>query len=156
MFHLVRTRSSRKSKSFNIDVYLLAAGFLILCNNYDSISGSPIHGVNVRFADPGEFPYVVSIKRFNPTNPQPEKDHVCTGVLVSHRDVLTAERCADTFGNQRPEIVVGNNNIREGTKHYVHWWMAVRQWANVRNVALEFLQNSLLIYRVYSFLKQRE
>ncbi|XP_011495556.1 PREDICTED: uncharacterized protein LOC105360363 [Ceratosolen solmsi marchali] len=132
----------------DINVYLLAAGFLILCNNYDSISGSPIHGVNVRFADPGEFPYVVSIKRFNPANPQPETDHVCTGVLISHKDVLTAESCLNSFLNQVPEVIVGSNNIREGSKHYVLWWLTYREWCRQRGRFHRFSINDVSILRL--------
>jgi hypothetical protein len=46
-------------------------------------------GENVRLAHEAEFPSVVSIRLMIPDRIRPEIDHVCSGVLVSLRDVLT-------------------------------------------------------------------
>ncbi|XP_011495553.1 PREDICTED: uncharacterized protein LOC105360361 [Ceratosolen solmsi marchali] len=132
-------------------MYLLViAGFLILCHHYDSTSASPIVGLNVRFAQIDEFPYVASIKRSNINNIHPETDHLCTGVLVSPRDVLTVDHCFYLASNQHVEIIIGRNNIRHGRIFHVSWWMSYNEWITVRHVTPQYINNDITMIRLTS------
>jgi hypothetical protein len=71
-------------------------------------------GENVGLAHEGEFPYIVSVRRANPNNRDTEKDHVCTGVLVSNKDVVTVEHCFRHLRISNTEIIAGTNDLREG------------------------------------------
>jgi hypothetical protein len=92
-------------------------------------------GENVGLAHEGEFPYIVSVRRANPNNRDTEKDHVCTGVLVSNKDVVTVEHC-----------------LREGNIYYVSWWMSYYEWTLIQNHERQYPQNEIVMLRVRSFL----
>ncbi|XP_011495552.1 PREDICTED: chymotrypsin-2-like [Ceratosolen solmsi marchali] len=123
-------------------------GFLIFCIKYHLAASGPMYGEYVRLAYSEEFPYVVSIKRFNNTNPEPETDHICTGVLVSHKHVLTIENCFDYLENYTTEVLIGRQNIRLCKKYYVAWWMSYTAWATLRNIKPEFLKNDITIIKL--------
>jgi hypothetical protein len=83
-----------------------------------------------------------------PNRHRPENDHVCSGVLVSMRDVLTVEHCHNYFQNHVPEVIVGSNNIRRGSRYYVSWWLSYNQWTEIRQTTRQFPSNDITILRV--------
>jgi hypothetical protein len=83
-----------------------------------------------------------------PDRIRPEIDHVCSGVLVSLRDVLTVDHCQNYFQNHVPEVIVGNNNIRLGSRYYVSWWLSYNQWNEMKGTVPEFQSNDIAMLRV--------
>jgi V8-like Glu-specific endopeptidase len=105
-------------------------------------------GEKVRLARKSEFPFVVSIKRMIPHSNNPENNHICTGTLVSIRDVVTAGHCNEFFQNHVPEVIVGTNNIRRGSRYYVSWWLSYNQWTEIRQTIRQFPLNDITMLRV--------
>jgi V8-like Glu-specific endopeptidase len=97
-----------------------------------------------------EFPYIVSIKHINYYTSEPENDHVCTGVLVSSKDVLTMEHCFKNLRIQNTEVIVGSNNIREGLRYYVSWWMSYYEWTLIHSRGNRYSDNEMSMLRVSS------
>ncbi|XP_011495558.1 PREDICTED: myeloblastin-like [Ceratosolen solmsi marchali] len=134
--------------SMQLKVYSILASFLIFLKDLDNAAANPMFGENVRLANPGEFPFVASVKRINPSNPLSEYDHLCTGVLISNRDVLTVEHCLQPLSAFYIEISVGSHNIREGIKYPIDWWMSYSTWTTFRHIAPRYNKNDISIIRV--------
>ncbi|XP_011495560.1 PREDICTED: chymotrypsin-2-like [Ceratosolen solmsi marchali] len=125
-----------------LKVRLLIAQCLLSCIQYGFIEAMESRG-----AREGEFPFVVSIKKQEYPN-RPDKDHVCSGVLISNKDVLTIERCQECVTEGATEILYGSVNLKAGFKRYPLWWMTYVQWAHIKNKQLTYQQNQLAIIRL--------
>jgi hypothetical protein len=112
----------------------------------------PMIGESVRIAYAREFPFVVSIKRINPSNEEPEKDHVCTGVLVSNQDIVTISHCFEHLRLYNTEVIIGSNNIRYGTTYYVSWWVSYFEWSLIENKPRRYPNNEITMLRVRYYL----
>ncbi|XP_011495557.1 PREDICTED: chymotrypsin-2-like [Ceratosolen solmsi marchali] len=107
-----------------------------------------MHGVNVRFAREGEFPFVVSITNTIQNNQRPEANHVCTGTLVSKRDVVTADHCVSTFTDQTITIIAGSHDIRHGTRYGVLWWLSYNQFSTIQHSIPVYEHNDITMIRL--------
>ncbi|XP_011495224.1 PREDICTED: chymotrypsin-2-like [Ceratosolen solmsi marchali] len=107
-----------------------------------------MHGVNVRFAREGEFPFVVSITNMNRNNQRPEANHVCTGTLVSKRDVVTTDHCVLGFLYHVIEIIVGSHDIRQGTRYFVLWWLSFNQFSTIQRSIPVYEHNDIMMIRL--------
>jgi hypothetical protein len=126
--------------------------FYSLDGKYNIVLSNPMFGENVRNAREGEFPFVVSIRPMNLRNDFREIEHICTGVLVSNRDVLSVDHCNKYFRNIVAEVIVGSNDICLGRKYYVSWWLSFNQWSEIRNLELRYSKNDITMLRVSSLL----
>jgi secreted trypsin-like serine protease len=117
-------------------------------NIHDLAISSPMFGENVRYANQGEFPFVVSIKRISFNNSEPENYHICTGTLVSNKDVLTAEHCSDNLLISDIEVIVGSNDIREGKQYNVSWWITYNTWISMKKKKSQYHNNDIMMLRV--------
>jgi hypothetical protein len=104
-------------------------------------------GVNVRQAQPREFPYIVSFM-LNTQNPQPTHDHICTGSLITRSHVLIAEHCTVNVLANETIILAGTNNLQHGRVHRILWWINYNEWAMYRNIQIEFEVNDMCIIKV--------
>jgi hypothetical protein len=114
---------------------------------------SPMFGENVRLAQNGEFPFVVSIKRRNLFTILQENNHACSGVLVSNKDIITVNHCFQNVRDYITEVIVGSNDLCLGTIHYVSQWLSFNQWSTIRNVETNYITNDIAMIRVSNFSK---
>jgi secreted trypsin-like serine protease len=106
-----------------------------------------LYGQKVRNARRTEFPFIVSIIRIpNPSNAL-LPNHICTGTLITRRDVVTCEHCIVDERIQRVRIIVGILDVREGVRHKALWWMTYDNWA-AQNTQSELENNDLCNIRV--------
>ncbi|XP_011495592.1 PREDICTED: chymotrypsin-2-like [Ceratosolen solmsi marchali] len=105
-------------------------------------------GENVRTAPAEQYRYVVSISEINRYNPHPQRDHGCTGTLISVKDVLTAEHCIIRKAWNEIQIIIGSNDIWRGTKFFPSWWITYKRWITIKNIQQEFKSNDIAIIRL--------
>jgi hypothetical protein len=102
-------------------------------------------GVNVKQAEEGDFPFVVSVSEIFSEH---KTIHICAGTLISNRNVLTADHCIYDKYNNAIQIVVGSIDLRIGRKFSVFWWISYDNWAFQSNIRPYFTINDLSIIRV--------
>jgi hypothetical protein len=106
-------------------------------------------GNNIRSVKRNEFPFVVFIIRSNNRRQSnPEKDHICTGTLITNRDIATAAHCMEHEIKILVKIVIGSNDIRIGQKYSVFWWISYEVWANRKGIPIESDCNDVMNIRV--------
>jgi hypothetical protein len=117
------------------------------------IKAKPLVGVNVREARQNEFPFIVSLLHFNPNNPIPETNHICTGSLITRKDVATAEHCVMSENLSAIQVHYGSVNLRFGIKRFLLWWISYDHWATSIRMTTEFYINDVANIRVGLFSK---
>jgi V8-like Glu-specific endopeptidase len=108
-------------------------------------------GQNIRDAQENEFPYVVSFMRIGLFMTNPQLNHICTGTLITRKDVVTSEHCIVGRQISNSKIMVGSVNLRITRRYYILWWISYKQWANGQNITIQFSINDIAVVRVIIF-----
>jgi hypothetical protein len=104
-------------------------------------------GTNVRPAQVGDFPFVVSIVGINPNIPI-ELNIWCTATRITRRLVLTSEHCLRNSENRPFQIIEGSVDVRHGTSFFPLWSISYDQWAYHNNIQVFFIDNDILLIQV--------
>jgi secreted trypsin-like serine protease len=110
-----------------------------------------IVGQNVRQALDGEYPSAVAIVKVVDDNSWPENNMICTGILISNRDVMTASHCIEDEQRSSIKILIGHVDLREATEYFPQWWITFDEWAEEHEIESEYEVNDISIIRVSSY-----
>jgi hypothetical protein len=115
----------------------------------------PMIGQNIRFAYNNEFPFIVSMVQLDTRNRNNiGYFHLCTGSLITRKDVAISEHCIAGETMQAIQISVGSLDYRQGRKHSILWWLSFEQWTALNHRQIEFPLNDIANIRVKYLLKQ--
>jgi secreted trypsin-like serine protease len=93
-------------------------------------------GQNVRYAENGEFDFIVSILKTSTRRINVDRDFLCTGTLVSQKHVLTVEHCFQFVTVEFSEVHIGSNDLRLGNVFYPERLISYFVWATHRRKRL--------------------
>jgi secreted trypsin-like serine protease len=115
---------------------------------YGFVPSKALQGSNVIMADSNVFGFVVSLMRMETERPPLEYDHICSGSLISKRDVLIAAHCIVNEEKESVSIVAGSTDLRQGRKYLISWWITHELWNDINNIESNFNDNDIAIIRV--------
>jgi V8-like Glu-specific endopeptidase len=105
-------------------------------------------GHNIRDAQENEYSYVVSLMQIDCFLTNPQYDHICTGTLVTRKDVVTSEHCVQDRELDDTKLMVGAVNLWQSRSYNILWWISYEQWAVSHNIVIEFDLNDVAVIRV--------
>jgi hypothetical protein len=108
-------------------------------------------GENIRRARHNEVSSQVAILKRVGDTILPDRDVICSGVLISKQDVLTAEHCIQGEEIHNILITAGSKNILLSSKFYPSWWISYDQWRRQINKRIPKPWNDIAIIRVHYF-----
>jgi secreted trypsin-like serine protease len=109
-------------------------------------------GNNIVNVTAGEFSMIVSLKQANFNNNEVEKDHLCSGVLISKKDVLTTAHIFDNLPTIGFNIIIDSNDLRNGKKYFPYWWLTFDRWSKLYEIPSETEMNDIAVIRVNNIL----
>jgi hypothetical protein len=127
---------------------LIPTKYYFLGNQCTFLTVNALIGSNVREARRHEFPFVVSLMHYNPVNPVPVQDHICTGALVSKQHVLSTAYCIINRLTNQTIVLAGTNNLVFGRLYGISWWITYNEWSQFMSQPLIFEENDISITKV--------
>lgn len=119
----------------------------LVCSSGILNQAEPLKGEAVRKVEKGHHPYAVSIA-LKRNDFHEEKLHVCTGVLVSKRFVLTAAHCFNGKTLGEIQLIVGSVDLRKGRKYDPKMWITYNQWVQNKNFTRINATNDIAMVKV--------
>ena len=95
----------------------------------------------------GTFPYVVALVLTDASNPAAFRQ-ICTGTLVSNRDVLTSEHCVAGNNPDHFQIIVGSRDLRNGVRLSTLFWLSFEEWCRHVGKRISYYINDIAMIRV--------
>jgi secreted trypsin-like serine protease len=104
-------------------------------------------GDNVRAAEENEFLFIVAIAKYYLSN-YLRYNYVCTGSLITKKDILTSAHCLQVRRKYGIVILVGSSHIQRTTRFYPEWWITFDQWAIQNSYERKYTNNDMAIIHV--------
>jgi secreted trypsin-like serine protease len=105
-------------------------------------------GENIRIANVGEFPFVVSIITLSNITNEPARLHRCTASLISRQDVITSEHCLRALDATGYKILMGSCNLIRARSYFPLFWVSYNFWARHSDIRRQYLSNDIAITKV--------
>ncbi|XP_011495323.1 PREDICTED: chymotrypsin-2-like [Ceratosolen solmsi marchali] len=132
----------------HFEIYYFIAQFAILCNLSHVTKAKAMIGAGIKIVDENQFRYLASIQQISRLNNQVLFNHICTGTLISSKNVLTAEHCLHNELKENLQVAIGSNDFRYGVKYNILWWLTYDAWAEHKNDKYIFRNNDIAILRL--------
>jgi hypothetical protein len=114
--------------------------------NYGSVEA--LVGNAVRKAVPNQFPFIASIVTVVGETYRPSRDVMCTGTLITSKDILTVESCLKNKLPIQIHVYLGNIDLRACQIYYTSWWVSYDTWALYKNIPTIFPGQDITMLRV--------
>ncbi|KAJ8676285.1 hypothetical protein QAD02_012072 [Eretmocerus hayati] len=108
-----------------------------VCFHNDFSKPEPLQGVNVLKAKDYEFPSIVSI-RYKNYGLNEYLGHICTGVAITRRHVLTAAHCVLPLTDlTEVQVSAGSASLRQASNYNIRSTITYNRWIFRRETSLE-------------------
>jgi V8-like Glu-specific endopeptidase len=83
-------------------------------------------------------------------NIDPPREHICTGTLITAKDIAIAAHCLTDKAKRAVRIIIGSIDLTQGYPYNVYWWITYDQWALQQGIQSEYEVNDVANIRVFN------